>query len=461
MAGRRTAVVVGINKYDDPRVRPELKGAENDAKEVFARLQRFGSFDVDRSKHLLLGKDAKCENIRGAISDLFWKKNPCDIAVFYFSGHGFLDDYGNGYIAPFDHKFDDPLVCGIQMQELREYFLAKNNKTEALLILDCCHSGVTAEPQKGGGGATDMPGRLYDSLTNNKTAVIGSGKFILASSGADEKSREMNAAHKIRVLDRKLDQLDFDDLDKHDHGVMTYYLLEGMNGDAADGKEVRIGKLYDYVSRQVNSYREDAHQDFKVYDCVCSTYEQGPASQTMLVTALGKSGFDDLIQQGNDFINDTFQVPKRDVDHAASDRFPPEVVAPASLLAAIGLVDDALKLSPEAPEATALILVIDTKLGEYQAYVNEWLLRQKRTYLQRAYREEFSFLEPVVSELRFEALRKLEVEQGNLVMDLIRLSLGEAVEKTFNADMQKCPFSRARNKAWLAPPAAAAGGPTQ
>lgn len=99
MAERR-AVVVGINKYEDPAVRPELRGAENDAREVFARLLKFGGFDIDKKKHLLLGSAATCENMRRAISDLFWKKDPCDIAVFYFSGHGFLDDYGNGYLAP-------------------------------------------------------------------------------------------------------------------------------------------------------------------------------------------------------------------------------------------------------------------------------------------------------------------------------------------------------------------------
>ncbi len=461
MAGRRAAVVVGINKYNDPRVRPELKGAENDAREVFARLQRFGDFELDRTKHLLIGEQAKCEDIRRAISDLFWKKDPCDIAVFYFSGHGFLDDYGNGYIAPWDHEYDDPLVCGIRMQELREYFLANNNKTEALLILDCCHSGVTAEPQKGGGGATDLSGRFYESLTSNQQAIMGSGKFILASSGADEKSREMKAAHQIQILDRTLDKLEFDDLDKHDHGIMTYYLLEGMSGMGAKGDEVTIGGLCDYVTNKVHDYQAEGHKDFKIYDCVFSTYTDGPASQTVLVRASSKGKIDLLIQQAKDSINDCYNVPKRDADHVAYDRFPAEVVFPASLLDAVRYIDEALKLSPETAEATNLVTVIDAKLADYQGYLNDWLFQKKRPYLRPPYREEFSLLEPVVDNLCFDALRKVEVEQGNLVMDLIRLSLGENVERAFNADLLKGPFNRAQKKAGVQSGAAAAGGTIQ
>jgi hypothetical protein len=455
MAGRRAAVVVGINKYNDPRVRPELKGAENDAREVFARLQRFGDFEVDKTKHLLLGEKAKCENIRRAISDLFWKKDPGDIAFFYFSGHGFLDDYGNGYIAPWDHEYDDPFVCGIRMQELRQYFLSNNNKTEALLILDCCHSGVTAETQKG--ATADLSGRFYDSLTSNQPLIMGKGKFILASSGADEKSREINACHGIKILDKKLDELEFDDLDKHDHGVMTYYLLEGMNGGAADGDEVRIGKLYDYVKGRVSAYQGEGNKDFKVYDCVCSTYEEGPASQTMLVRAPSKGEVDSLIRQAEDILNDPWPVPQRNT----TDR-PPTVVHPASLFGAIEAVDKAVGLSPENPQVKKLVEEIETRLTDYEGYLRDWWLYKRMPYEMKSYRDEFRLLgEEVFNKLCFERLRKLDAGQRGLVSALICLSLGEdevVTEKRFREGLLQAPFSRARNKTGLASAPTASGG---
>jgi hypothetical protein len=285
MSGTRAAVAVGINDYEDVMVGPILDGAENDAREVFARLQQYGNFEVDRTRHLLLGEQATSENIRRAISDLFWKKDRCDIAIFYFAGHGFLDDYGNSYIAPWDHEYDEPLVHGIRLAELRDYFLANNNNAEALLILDCSHSGVASEPQKGK-GRTGLSGRFYASLTGNQTPRIGPGKFILASSGADGLLREWSAAHEIPIFDKKGDWLRNDELEMHAHGVMTFYLLEGMNGRAAEDEEVRIGKLYDYVTHKVNAYREGrGHKDSQLYDFVHCAYQEGLASKTVLVKA--------------------------------------------------------------------------------------------------------------------------------------------------------------------------------
>jgi hypothetical protein len=456
MAERR-AVVVGINKYEDPAVRPELKGAENDAREVFARLKKFGGFDIDKNKHLLLGDTATCVNIRRAISDLFWKKDPCDIAVFYFSGHGFLDDYGNGYLAPWNHEYKDPLVHGIRMQELREYFLANNNKTEALLILDCCHSGVTAEAKK---GTADLNGRFYDSLTNNHVSVIGNGKFILASSGADEKSRELNAAHGIRILDKKLDELEFDDLEKHDHGVMTYHLLEGMNGGAADGDKVKIGRLYDYVRDKVHAYRDDTSKNFKVYDCVCSTFEEGPASQTMLVTASCKNAIDESFLQAMEKINRPWEPPAR--DGRAAKGFPQVVVHPYDLLEAIKCIDTALRLSPGSTEALRLVAVIDQKLTEYQDYLEAWSPNKGPYLLDPLYREEYRLVENVALDLGFEKLRQLEAEQRFVLGDFLCLVMGEDAKKPFETGLKRGSFKRARSKAGgLSNIAPASGGTIQ
>jgi hypothetical protein len=445
MAERR-AVVIGINTYQDKdAVRPALRGAENDAREIFARFKKFGNFNIDRKEHLLIGEQATCENMRKAISNLFWKKDPCDIAVLYFSGHGFLDDYGNGYIAPWDHIYDDPFVRGIRMQELREYFLANNNKTESLLILDCCHSGVTAEIKRG--APADMPGRFYDSLTSSQPKPLGRGKFILASSGASEKSREMKCAHKIRILDKKLDELEFDDLEPHDHGVMTYFLLEGMNGEAADGDAVRIGNLYRYVRTKVNAYSEDNHKDFKVFDCVCSTYEEGLASQMMLVSASCKSQLSELIRRANACFDETRELPEAEV-----------VVIPASLFSAIRDADSAIRLSPENPEAQDLARLINEKLRQYQTYFDLWITDEKRWIYQRPpYQEVYRPLEEM-GELTFEKIQNLDKQQSTLLMCMIRLALGDNVQSMFDSLLKKLSHGKAESRAGMLAAAPAAGG---
>jgi hypothetical protein len=417
MAERR-AVVIGINTYEDPDVKPALNGAENDAREIFARLKKFGDFNVDRDRHLLLNENATCDNIRQAISDLFWKKDPCDVAVLYFSGHGFLDDYGNGYIAPWDHIYADPLVRGIRMQELREYFLAKNNKTGALLILDCCHSGVTAEirPQKG--GTTEMPGRLYESLTGEQAKSLGSGKFILASSGANEKSREMRCRHKLRSLDKKTDDIAFEDFEEHDHGVMTYFLLEGMSGDAAEDDEVRIGTLYDHVQNQMSLYREN-HPDVKTFDSVCSMFEAGPASRTMLVRASTHDELNQLVQQASELL----QELRTDCE--------PMVVDPTSFFLGIANVDKALEVSPHNPKTHELIALAEQTLRAYQPLLENWRTGIKAQEWQRyPYGQMYRRLE-ALDELTFEKVRSLDQQMRNALRYMIRLALGDSVRTDF------------------------------
>ena len=99
----RRAVAIGINVYNDSNNIPKLKGAENDAKEVYERLKNpnIGNFEI-HTDHLLIGSNATCEHIRKAISDVLWKTTSTDLVLFYFSGHGFVDGYGKGYIAPYD-----------------------------------------------------------------------------------------------------------------------------------------------------------------------------------------------------------------------------------------------------------------------------------------------------------------------------------------------------------------------
>src|SRR5258708_7898768 len=143
MAGVKRAVVIGVNEYRDARV-PALTGAVNDAEEFRDRLRELGNFEI-ADNHFLTNKNANCTAIRKAMSDLLWKIDSSPLSLFYFSGHGFQDEYGNGYIAPYDIDSREPLVCGIRMQELTELLLAAKNKDVALVILDCCYSGVATQ----------------------------------------------------------------------------------------------------------------------------------------------------------------------------------------------------------------------------------------------------------------------------------------------------------------------------
>ena len=55
--GWRHAIVIGINNYESQAI-PSLRGAENDAREIYEQLERNGNFDISTG-HFLLGPDAK------------------------------------------------------------------------------------------------------------------------------------------------------------------------------------------------------------------------------------------------------------------------------------------------------------------------------------------------------------------------------------------------------------------
>ena len=190
MAGEKRAVIVGVNEYDDKAI-PALKGAEKDAQEVKDILTLQGDFEV-ADGHFLIGKDATYKNVRRALSDLLWKTDPSPVSLFYFSGHGFQDSYGAGYIAPWDMEKQRPFVKGIEMQGVRRLALQSPNKDAVVLVLDCCYAGVAAD-EKGASEALDTADKAFSGMSgmfeaSEKAAELATGVYVFSSSANDQTS---------------------------------------------------------------------------------------------------------------------------------------------------------------------------------------------------------------------------------------------------------------------------------
>jgi hypothetical protein len=235
----RKAMVVGINKYLKEDKIPSLAGAENDAKELYELLKndQLGEFDIQED-HLLLGSDATCENIRQALSDLFWQDNSCELVLFFFSGHGFKDGFGNGYIAPYNIDLNHPFVNGINISDLKNIIFSSPNKQSVIIILDCCYSGIATRHNK----AIEINARdTIMGLDDKEKDKKWQGKYILASSEEDKKSREREFAHEAKE-------------EPHFHGVLSYFLIEGLKGLAAEEAGiVSFGNLRKYVEENINT----------------------------------------------------------------------------------------------------------------------------------------------------------------------------------------------------------------
>lgn len=200
----KKALVVGINNYASC----PLYGCINDAKDVESAISRNGDGTVNFSVKPLFDVTTK-GILRNAIEECF--SGDADIALFYFSGHGYIDSVG-GYIVTPDFTPGD---YGISMQELLT--IVNNSKCKnKVVVLDCCHSG--------------MMGNM--SIVNQNTAVISEGVTLLTASKRDETSAEVNG-----------------------HGVFTSLFIDALNGGAADLLgNITLGGIYAFVDKSLGPW---------------------------------------------------------------------------------------------------------------------------------------------------------------------------------------------------------------
>ncbi len=202
----KKALVVGINEY--PNI--PLNCCVNDAEEVAKLLERnengVKNFDVVLKKNI-----KKKGELLALIDNLF--KGKSDIALLYFSGHGYIDERG-GYIVTPDYGDYD---FGVSMTDILQY--ANNSESEnKIIILDCCHAGAI--------------GKVSDS--NARTSIIGQGITLLTASKDDESAMEIAG-----------------------HGVFTNLFIEALKGGAANlqGK-ITPGSIYAYIDQALGAWQQ-------------------------------------------------------------------------------------------------------------------------------------------------------------------------------------------------------------
>lgn len=200
----KKALIVGINNYASC----PLNGCITDARAVESAIARNGDGTVNFAVKTLV--DVKTKGaLRNAIDECF--SGDADIALFYYSGHGFIDSVG-GYIVTPDYTSGD---YGLSMQDLLT--IVNNSKCRnKVVILDCCHSGMIGNLQIG----------------NQNTAVISEGVTLLTASKKDESSMEVNG-----------------------HGIFTSLLIDALNGGAADLLgNITLGGVYAFIDKSLGPW---------------------------------------------------------------------------------------------------------------------------------------------------------------------------------------------------------------
>ena len=212
----KKALVVGIDHYTDFK---SLTGCVNDAHLVAACLER----NADEAKtlnfqtpRLLVASDrqkiVKRGALRDAVRELF--ADDADVALFYFAGHGHIDDAG-GFLCASDCQSGDD---GLSLNDVMTFARGSEARNK-IIILDSCHSGILGS----------RPG-------NNGTAEISEGMTLLTASTANQYAYESGATSQ---------------------GVFTNLLVDALNGAAANlVGEITPGSVYAHIDQSLGTWAQ-------------------------------------------------------------------------------------------------------------------------------------------------------------------------------------------------------------
>lgn len=133
----RKALIVGIDHYDNIG---NLSGCVNDAYAMKSVLERNANGTINfPTPHLMVGtgpaQSISRHELKEAVRELF--ADDADVALFYFAGHGYIENTG-GYLCASDCATGDDGLALSEIMTLANASKAKNK----VIVLDSCHSGV-------------------------------------------------------------------------------------------------------------------------------------------------------------------------------------------------------------------------------------------------------------------------------------------------------------------------------
>ena len=207
----RKALVVGINYYGGDF---DLKGCVNDAYSIKNVLERNADGTLNFDINLKVATDestAISKNIlKDNIEELF--KGDSEIALLYYSGHGYIESTG-GYLVTSECSRGDE---GLDLNTIMS-IVNNSHAQNKIIILDSCYSG-----------------ELGNLTINNTTAVISEGTTILTACSKDETAAESVG-----------------------EGVFTNLLVDALFGAASNLLgDVTPGSVYAHIDQSLGAWEQ-------------------------------------------------------------------------------------------------------------------------------------------------------------------------------------------------------------
>lgn len=223
--GRERALVIGISDYSSPI--SKLPAVANDVQEMAMLLSSDRGQFPARNVVRLTDGEATAKEVLHAIESTLSNVRADDAVFAYLAGHGAVVG-AHYYFVAHDTTAHGIATDGVPLTKIKDAFDASPSQ-RAFLWLDFCHSGgIIPRDFEGGPDDREIIGRTLK-------VTQGQGKLIIAACTPSESAWESASLG---------------------HGLFTDALLRGLRGDAANGSEVTVNSLYDYIDRQMGSERQ-------------------------------------------------------------------------------------------------------------------------------------------------------------------------------------------------------------
>jgi len=210
----RKALIVGIDYYEHI---DGLSGCVNDAHAVRAVLERHADGTLNFPAPQVMSGTSSNQSVlkrdlKDAARELF--AGDPEIALFYFAGHGYIEDTG-GFLCATDSADGDD---GLSLHELMTLANASEAKNR-VIVLDSCHSGVAGS-----------------SALTQGLAEITDGMTILTASTAEQYAMEVPGGGA---------------------GVFTRLFVDALNGAAANlVGDVTPGSVYAHIDQSLGPWAQ-------------------------------------------------------------------------------------------------------------------------------------------------------------------------------------------------------------
>lgn len=221
----RYALIIASYEFADPGL-SSLRAPAHDAARLGEVLAdpRIGGFDV----RTLINTSAA--EVNEAVEDFFADREPDDLLVLHFSGHGVKDEAGELHFATSGTKLSRLAGTAVSADFVARR-MNRSRSRRIVLLLDCCYSGAFGR---------GMVARAGGSV-GIEEQFGGSGRAVITASSAMEYAFEGASVA---------------DTSEGEPSVFTSALVEGLeSGDADRDQDGHVGldELYEYVYDRVRS----------------------------------------------------------------------------------------------------------------------------------------------------------------------------------------------------------------